>query len=387
MRWAARLSFISLYTSKFAFLGVQLPFLSGWLALRGFSAFEIGLVTGAALGARLMFGPVVAWWADGRQDARIALRAVAGLFALSAVALAFAPGKFAIAASAITVLWAFGVLGPLVDSAALRADRQGLLHFGQTRAIGSFAFLAANLLVGEALTRVGLDAAVAIMAAAGAATFACALALPRVGEAAPQAPPKWREAARLLRERPFLIALLAAGLTQAAHAVYYAFSILHWTSLGYTPRVIGALWATGVFAEILFLIRARGFVRRLSPPILIAIGAAGAAVRWLLTAFEPPLAWLFAVQTLHALTFAATFIGVVEFIDRAAPKRFSNTALTLNATFGVGALTGIATIGAGALFERHGADAAYFAMAAMAALSAGLALYLARIWQGQKLFD
>ncbi|MEQ8179919.1 MAG: MFS transporter [Amphiplicatus sp.] len=387
MHRPAQIAYASLYASKFVLWGIALPFFSGWLALKGFSAPDIGLITGAALGARLLLGPAVAWWSDRQPDQRRALRFIAFLFAASAVCLAFAPAKPAIVASSVILLWSFGLLIPLTDSLVLAADRAGLVHYGQTRAVGSVSFLATTILGGEALTRFGLSTGVAIMAVAGASTFIVSLLLPRASDGeARRAAPSWRDARKLVGEPRFLMALGAAGLTQSAHAVYYSFSILHWTALGYSPRVIGALWATGVVAEILLLTRARSLVSRLRPDLLIALGAGGAAARWLFTAGDPVLPLLFAVQMFHALSFSATHIGTIEFIDRAAPKRLVTTAMTLHSTAGVGALTGLATIAAGYVFQAYGAGAAYLLMAAIAATGAALALLLSRRWKGEALF-
>ncbi|MEX0645076.1 MAG: MFS transporter, partial [Parvularculaceae bacterium] len=148
-------SYAAFYSSKFVLLGIQLPFFSGWLALQGISAPDIGLITGAALVARLALGPLVAYWADGQSDERVPLRLVALFFAAGAVALTVAPDKLAITAAAVIMLWSFGLLVPLTDSAVIRADRAGLANFGQARAIGSFAFLATTIIGGQALTRFG----------------------------------------------------------------------------------------------------------------------------------------------------------------------------------------------------------------------------------------
>lgn len=387
MHRPTQISYAALYSSKFVLLGVQLPFFSGWLHLKGLSAPDIGWITGAALAARFAFGPFLAVWADRRRDPRTGIRTVSFVFAAASMLLNFAPGQTAIAAASVAMLWSFGVLAPLADAAVLRADRAGRLNFGRTRAIGSTAFLLTTLLGGETLTRLGLHAAVAIMAAAGLSTFVVSLLLPKSPDAPRANAGSLVEAARLLSSKPFVAALAAAAFIQGGHAVYYAFSILHWTELGYSPRVIGALWAAGVVAEIALFMRMRGLVRGLGPQKLFAIGAAGAAIRWGVTALEPPLAVLFLVQTLHALSFAATYVGTIEFIDRAVPGRLVNTAMTINATAGVGAMTGLATIAAGYVYEAGGGSAAYLAMAAMAGVGLVFAVVLARNWNGKRLFE
>lgn len=379
-------SYAALYSSKFISLGIQLPFFSGWLHWKGLTASEIGLLTGLALGARLVLGPFVALWADRRRDPRTGLRAVSAVFALSSMFLALAPGKSAIAAAGVAMLWAFGVLVPLADTAALRADRAGELHFGRTRAFGSSAFLLTTLIGGEALTRLGLDASVAIMAGAASLTLLASLILPPAAPRSPAANP-FEDAGKLLGARTFVAALAASALIQGAHATYYSFSALRWSELGYAPRIIGALWAAGVIAEIVLLTRMKGLVRRLGPQRLMMIGAAGATVRWLATAAEPPLAILFLVQTLHALSFAATYMGMIEFIDRAVPARLVNTAMAVNSTAGVGAMTGLATVSAGFLFQSQGASAAWLLMAAMASAGFACAFALSRVWKGERLFE
>ena len=128
---------------------------------------------------RLLLGPFVAYWADQQDDMLRGLKSLAFIFAASALALNLPVNNLAIAAASIGVMWSFGVLVPLVDTAVLRADRAGLANFGQARAIGSFAFLATTILGGEALTRLGLNAAAPIMAAA--MSTAVATTITRIG--------------------------------------------------------------------------------------------------------------------------------------------------------------------------------------------------------------
>lgn len=182
----------------------------------------------------------------------------------------------------------------------------------------------------------------------------------------------------LMTTPSFLIFLAAVGLIQGSHAAYYSFSILHWTDLGYGAAVIGFLWATGVVAEIFVLTQVRGLVKRWGAETLIIIGGAGAMLRWTLTGIDPPLPLLFLVQTLHALSFAAAYLGAVEYVDHTLPKHLTNTAMTLMSTTGVGAITGLATVACGYLYEGAGAGAIYALTAAMGAAGAAGGVLLAR---------
>jgi PPP family 3-phenylpropionic acid transporter len=376
------------YSGQFILLGVQLPFFAGWLTLKGFSAPEIGVLTAAALIARLALGPFVAFWADHQDDERRALVMISAVFAIGGAGLVAAPDKALIAASAFLVLWAFGMLVPLTDAAVVRADRNGWLQYGRVRASGSFVFLVTTILGGAVFSRTGVAAAAPAMAAAALFAFLTSFLLPpQAGDRGGAKPVTWREAPRLLARPMFVIVLLSAGLTQGAHAVYYAFSYLRWSAIGYSDLTIGFLWATGVIAEIVVLVAARRLVRRRSPAMLLAVGGAAAAARWALTAAEPPLAILFLIQTTHAFTFAAAYLGSIEFIDRAIPVRLSNTAMTLMSATGVGALTGLATAAAGFIWAGAGPAAAYYLMSAMGVAAFVLALIIGRKWSGGLLFS
>ncbi|MBT8471956.1 MAG: MFS transporter [Marinicaulis sp.] len=375
------------YGGQFVLLGVQLPFLAGWLSAHSFSAAEIGWITGAALIARLLLGPVVAFWADHCDDERTALRAVSFLFALGALAMALAPSKIIIAFGAMMILWTFGLLVPLTDTAVLSADRNGRLHYGKTRAAGSAFFLTTTIAGGLVLGEFGIEAVAMMMAAAAIFTFLVSLILPHgAGAREGGKPVSWREAPKLLANPVFLAVIISAGLTQGAHAVYYAFSYLRWEALGYSDFTIGLLWAMGVIAEIFLLTRARSIARKLPPALLLFAGACAAALRWFITALEPPLGVLFAVQLLHALTFAAAYLGGLEFLMRAAPTRLVNTGMTLMSATGVGAITGIATVVAGNIWESAGPASAYFMMSAMGGFAAATAIFVWRKWDGGRLF-
>ena len=376
------------YGGQFILLGIQLPFFAGWLALKGFDAAEIGLITGGALLARLLFGPFVAFWADNQIDERRALRIVTFLFALGAVGLLIAPGKILIGAAAALVMWCFGVLVPLTDTAVLRADRNGWLHYGQTRAAGSVFFLVTNVLGGALLAVTGVVAVAPAMAISATFALVMTFVLPAgAGGRGGAKPVSWREAPKLVSNPAFLTVLISAGLTQGAHAVYYAFSFLRWEQLGYSTLTIGCLWAIGVTAEIFLLARARGVAKRFGPASMLAIGGAAAAIRWAAIAIEPPLPVLYVVQLLHACTFACAYLGTIEFLDRAAPLRLVNTGMTIMSTTGIGAVTGVATVIAGYVWNSHGPAQAYFLMSAMGVGAVGASLLLRRVWDGGKLFD
>ena len=124
-----------------------------------------------------------------------------------------------------------------------------------------------------------------------------------------------------LPSRAIAATLAAAGsLIQASHATYYGFATLDWTAKGFGGVTIGVLWALGVVAEIVLFALAPRLPKRFGPVTLILIGAAGGIVRWIATALDPPVAILFPLQFLHALSFGATHLGTMMYLSQNAPE-------------------------------------------------------------------
>ena len=370
-----------LYAAQFGFLGIQLPFFSRWLAGQGFDASQIGVLGGLALGLRLLLAPPIAYRAERAPDPRGPLRVVALILAGFGASLVLPMPREGAAVVVISLLFLFGLAIPLADAAVLRSERAGLLQYGPTRSAGSVGFIAANLGGGLVVGWAGEGAVVWMMAGLGLAMLAASAGLPAPPAAEPGPRASLAEAGRLLRSRSFVLMVLAAGLCQASHAVYYTFTALHWAALGYSGPTIGMLWTVGVLIEIVVLIYGRAVLGRASPAALIAVGCASAVLRWPLTGLSPPLPVLFVLQLGHAGTFTAAFLGSVAFVGRAVPERYRATAMTVLSTLGVGAMTGAATVATGPLFERDW-FAAYAVMGAMGAVGLVLALMLRTRWDG-----
>lgn len=380
---APRPAYTLLYIGMFLFLGVQMPFFPGFLEANGFSATQIGELVAIALVLRLVLVPVFAFRVETLADPRLGIWITAGALSLFGIILALTDSSLILALTAIAVFVTFGLMTPIADAAVLRADRRGELAFGPVRGIGSTSFIAANLLGGVLVFYFGDPATAWFMALAAVFTLAVAGALPRekpVDAVRPR--PDLRLAGRLFRSPSFLLLVGATGMIQGAHAVYYAFSELHWARLGYSSVLVGVLWTIGVAAEIVLLLCARQAIARLGPTRLLILGGLGAVIRWPLTGMAPPLPMLIILQLGHALTYAATYIGTVEFMARAVPERYRTTAMAVNATLGSGLVSAAATMAGGRIFDTQGPFAAYVLMAVQAAIGLGLAYWLHRRWHG-----
>jgi PPP family 3-phenylpropionic acid transporter len=323
-----------LYGTLFFELGVNLPFLPVWLRAQALSDAEIGLVLAAPLVARLLANPLATALADraGQASGLILGCAVAVLAGLAM--LAGVHGLPAI----LLVVFAIGLAqGPLIAlSDSFTLDRLSAapapeLAYGRIRLWGSLAFMVASLGGGLVLDHLTSSAILVMLIASSAAVATAAWV---VRERA--LPPEPAHAASRPKSVPatatgsvglVLLTVGGAALVQASHAVLYAFSSLHWERSGLSGLSIGALWATGVLAEIALFAGAGLRLSRVPGGVaLVLAGGVAATLRWLGMAADPTVAALVALQALHGLSFGATHLGSIFLLHRLAPPGFQAQA-------------------------------------------------------------
>ena len=363
------------YAALFLTLGVQLPFLPVWLTAKGLDAGAIGIVLAIPAVIRIIAIPVATRMADRRDAVRgVIILAAAGATAGFA-ALAFAQGAAAIMLVYALASAAYAPVMMLADTYALRGLAPRGRAYGPVRVWGSAAFIVASFGAGALLDLMAPVDLIWLMVTAMAIATAAAFALAPLGMEPAGGLPNRASAAHLLRNPAFLLAIAAASLVQASHAVYYGFSTLDWQALGYDGGVIGALWALGVLAEIALFALSVRLPSTITPLALMLVGAVGAAVRWSVMATAPPAILLPVLQCLHAFSFGTTHLGALAFVSRMAPPGAAATAQGYFAV-ALGATMAVATALAGVLYGRFGSGA-YAAMAVLA-VAGGICALAAR---------
>ena len=354
-------------------VGVYLPFFPVWLAEQGLSEAEIALIIAAPFFIRAVLSPTLALLADLFKDLNVAAGvyglAAAVLFALLAFVTGFWPILFLSALA--MVFWS--ALIPIGDALAVVGVRQHGIDYGRVRLWGSVMFIVANFATAEILRTASEDGVFGLQVASLTAAALIAFWLPGVkSDGSVGAPARFGE---LIADPQLRFAVLAGSLILGAHAAYYAFGSIYWRELGFSARTIGALWAFSVVIEVGLFWAAKKMTGWGARRFMIAAGLA-AMVRWALFPFATMPVTAFALQGLHALTFAAAYLAIIMSIG--ATSAPGHTA-RLQAGFQLfsGVLTAIATVAAGPLFGLHPV-APFWLMAAMGGGGLVLAFRLRR---------
>lgn len=354
-------------------LGVHLPYFPLWLADRGLSAAEVGILMAAPLIARVATLPLTTHAADRFGDLRIAIT----IFALISMVLAIAVGFFRefwpllMLTLMIGAFW--GAIMPILDGLTMTVARRSDLDYGRVRLWGSLSFIAASISVGVLVDWTSIHVIIPLIAISLALLAAIAMLIPKTGQPAHADPPRLIDGIRQLVRVPGLpLLLVGAALVQSSHAFLYVFGSIHWKALGYSETLIGVLWAIGVIAEITFFAVSGSILARFGVQALLVVGALMAVLRWTVMAFDPPLLWLFALQLLHAGTFATIHLAMVNALGRAMDQRYA--AMAQGVYFAaLGLFNGVSFLSTGLIYDRF-AGSGQLVMAATALV--GLILIL-----------
>jgi PPP family 3-phenylpropionic acid transporter len=371
------------YAAIFIGTGASMPFMPVWFRAEGLSGTEIAIIVSAPQFARIAVGPVIALWADSFRLRRTPMIwiGLGACFAYASMAVLHGFWWWLAGWFVGTVL--LSSLSPLNDVITLRRAGRDGFAYALPRSIGSLAYICANVGMGLVLLIApSITVLVWTIVAASLTALAARLCLPdepvREGEGGLDVGALWRGFHGLLNDRIFLLAVLSNSLIQASQSFYYSFSALAWRRQGVPEGWIGALWGFAVVAEVLFMWFFEPWRRRVGPVGLVAIGGCGAVVRWTALAFSPPLALLFPLQALHALSFTAAFLGGLRLVERLSLPDSASSAQMLNSSLAGGILAGLATMASGPLFDALGAHG-YLLMTLMALIGLAGALWLGKL--------
>ena len=369
-RFAVRLAVF--YGTLFGLVGTHLPFFPVWLKAIGLDASWIGIIIAVPAVTRFTTLPFVTGLAERRQTLRGAIIATAFLTAIGFSAVGLSRGAVVVFAAYVFTACVWTPMVPLTDGYALKGVARYGLNYGPLRLWGSAAFIAGALACGLLVDLIASQHLIWVIAAMAAAGAIAGLGLRPID--APGATAAGSAgAAGLLSNPGFLAIILASALIQGSHAAYYAFASITWQASGFDGLTIAGLWALGVVAEIVVFALSPRFT--ISPVWLVIIGASSAVVRWLVTAQEPSIAILVAVQLMHGLTYGATLLGTMGLLVRNVPSHVAARAQGYLAACS-GVVASSASILSGVVYAQHG-QGVYYVMAGMGAVG-GIVIGLAR---------
>jgi len=377
------LPFAAISLCYFGFIGLFSPYAPLWYQSLGYSTFAIGALTSMQSATRLVAPYAWGWWADhsGRREPLLLL-AMGSAVVASLGFFAFQDYAWIAVVCVALMLCTAGVV-PISEAVLAHHVSSGgqvdIARYGRVRLWGSVGFVATATAGGFVLELAGVERFPLLCTGVLATLLFAAFRLPPSSEPA-HAEPVVEGALAVLREP--VVAWFFAGtfLTVLAHTSLYTFYSLYLASLGYGQGAIGLLWAVGVAVEVAWFAFQGRWINRLPVHGWLALAAGVSAVRFAaIAAFAGQAAALIVAQLLHGITFAAQHSACIAVISRHFPGRLRSRGQALYTVLGYGASGVLGGVAGGALSERLGYAAVFWAASAVslvAVLSCWRALVL-----------
>lgn len=362
------------YFCYFATLGAFLPFWSLYLKQIGFSAAEIGELTGMLLATKIIAPYLWSWLAD-RTGRCLRLIRLTLLFALL-IFCGFLYRHDYLWVAAVTVGFSFfwNATLPQFEAATLMHLRTEPQRYSRVRLWGSVGFIAAVLGIGRFLDDFNIEYLPWIIASLLLSNWLMALITP---EALVHHDGQPVDSLLKLIFKPELLAFFGVYLLlQVAHGPYYVFYSVYLQQYQYSATLTGLLWALGVCAEILIFFWMKGLLNIISLRGLLLVSLALSMLRWLMIAYGAK--WLTVIvlaQLLHAASFGVAHVVAIQLLHRyfGSHHQSKGQALYSSISFGLGGMIG--SFYSGYFWDVLGGETVFV----IAALASGLALLLAFI--------
>ena len=382
---ASVLPFAAVSLFYFGFAGLFGTYAPLWYQSLGYSTFAIGALTTLQSSTRRFAPNAWGWSADhsGRREAQ--LRIAVGGALVASLGFFVTPGYAWVGAVCVVLSLCTAGVVPISEAAlAHHVSSEGRLdiaRYGRVRLWGSLGFIGAVTASGFALQAAGVERFPFLCTGLLALLLVAAFGLPaRTDPSHAQATAQG--ALAVLREPTVAWFFTGTFLTVLAHTSLYAFYSLYLSSLGYGKGAIGLLWSVGVVVEVGWFALQGRWIHLLPTHGWLALAALVSALRFAaIAAFAGSAAVLVVAQLLHAVTFAAQHSACIAVITRHFPGRLRGRGQALYTVLGYGASGVIGGVAGGALSERFGFAAVFWAASAIsvaAAFSCWRALALER---------
>jgi PPP family 3-phenylpropionic acid transporter len=356
------------YFWYYAALGAFSPYIGRFVTALGHSGYVLGLMLALWYGSRVLGPP--AWTTLVSRSDRPGRYLLFGSVLAFVLSAGFTTFHGALGLCVVMALFGLAVnpLLPQFEAMTLEALGERSADYGRIRVWGSIGFLLVASSYGWLLDRVGAQQFPWLVLPL---YLALALsALPHRQARPPHDERAHPNLAQLLRRPGIPRFLLVALLMQMGFGAFYVFYTLHLQAAGHGGLAIGLLWGIGVLSEIAMFWWTPRLFARYGAHTLMSFCLAVTVLRWALTGlFAGELALMFAVQLLHAFSFAVFQACCMRQMAHSYPGRdaVAGQSLLYSVSSGVGGVLG--ALLSSALWEWRGGAAAFLGAAAVVALA------------------
>jgi len=361
------------YFFYFASLGVLIPYWSLYLKSLGLNSLTIGSLVAILPATKLIAPYIWGWLADHTRRSMLIIR-VASVLALLTFLLVFISEQLwwlIMAMLLFSFFW--NAILPQFEAMTLNHLGNDTHRYSMIRLWGSLGFIIVVVLMGDLLQRydAGIIPLVVLF------TFVVIAVTSFIVPEKLNTPHAEHSAIWHVIKQPKVMAfLVVCFLMLCSHGPYYTFYTIYLQEQGYSPQMIGVLWAVGVLAEVIIFLLMHRLLPIFGVRKLLVLTLLLTTLRWLIIGFfVDDLSMLFFAQLIHAFSFGVFHAVGISLVHEHFTGSHQGRGQALYASVSFGAGVAVGSLISGLLWDQWGASA-LFVFAACCTL---LALFI--VWK------
>lgn len=339
---------------------IILSFLPLYLRHKGLNGTEIGWVLATGPFASIISQPFWGYLSDKYKTVKTMLFISVIFMLLTSIVFFQMNGLITILIIGAFFYFFSSPVGGLSDSLAQRRANQLQVSFGSIRMWGSIGFGFSSLVVGEFLTRIGVQYMLWPYLLFGVLLLIVVFTIKDVES--DHQPVSFKDVQHLFTNKSYVLFLFIMLFITITHRANDSYIGIYIAELGGKENLVGLAWFVGVMSEALIFALATLWFRKFHPILFIIMAGFLYTFRWFTYGMiEQPYLVIF-FQVLHGLTFGIFYVASFDFITKIIPKYLQATGhlIFYSVLFGVSGIIG-SLIG-GTIIEQFSSHILYKGM-------------------------
>jgi PPP family 3-phenylpropionic acid transporter len=341
------------YFFYFASLGVLVPYWGLYLKSLGYSSLAIGSLIAILPATKLVAPYIWGWLADHTRRSMLIIR-ITSILALLSFALVFINQQlWWLAFSMVLFSFFWNATLPQFEAITLNHLGNDAHRYSMIRLWGSLGFICIVVLIGDfiQLYDVGLIPVIVLI------TFFCislsSFTVPeKLNTPHTDHSPIWH----VIKQPRVMAFLVVCFLMLCSHGPYYTFYTIYLEEQGYSPHMIGILWAVGVLAEVIIFLLMHRLLPVFGARKLLMMTLLLTTLRWLIIGFfVDDLSMLFLAQLIHAFSFGVFHSVGISLVHEYFTGSHQGRGQALYSSISYGGGVAVGSVVSGLVWDQWGA--------------------------------
>ena len=342
------------YFFYFASLGVLIPYWSLYLKSLGYNSITIGSLVAILPATKLIAPYIWGWLADHTRRSMYIIRLASVLALVSFSSVFYSQELGWLVASMLLFSFFWNAILPQFEAMTLNHLGEDTHRYSIVRLWGSLGFIVVVVIMGDLLQKYDAELIPLVVLLTFFVIAVSSFLVPeKLNIPHSDHAPIW-----FVIKQPKVIAfLVVCFLMLCSHGPYYTFYTIYLAELGYSPHMIGILWAVGVLAEVIVFLLMHRLLPAFGARKLLIVTLILTTLRWLFIGFfAKDLTMLFLAQLIHAFSFGVFHSVGIALVHQYFTGSHQGRGQGLYSSVSFGAGVAVGSLISGLVWDQWGAS-------------------------------